>query len=135
MWDLIGLVAGFATAAILYRKREIILGALRRFDARNAQRQADERRARFDPKAHFRLTLSLAEEQVEEISSVRVSDERTGLPVIRYLFNGEMFAVREDAEAERQSRIAEIARGFYHELDAMTLTSRKPDSRFTPPRP
>jgi hypothetical protein len=121
MWNLLILVAGLAVLALLYRWRGPILGAVRRFDARNAQRQADEFWSRFDPKAHYRQTLALAEEQVEEIATVKQADGKTGLVFPHYLFNGEIFANREDVEAARQAKIIETARVFYQELDAATL--------------
>ncbi len=76
-----------------------MLGAFRRFDARTRERIASEREDRADALAHFRHTLKLAEEQVEEVSTVTVPDERTGMPVTRYLFEGETFLREEDAAA------------------------------------
>ena len=53
---------------VLYRFREDIAAALARFDARNVRRIEDEQRDKSDPIAHFRHTLKVAEEQVEEVA-------------------------------------------------------------------
>jgi hypothetical protein len=47
-----------------------------------------------------------------------VPDERTGDPVTRYLFEGETFASRDEAEAARNEKIVAKAREFYMELPA-----------------
>lgn len=107
----------FLTVAALYRWGKPILQALRRFDARNARRKQEQFAARFDPNAHFRETMRLAEEQVEEITEVPG-------PVTRYLFNGEEYDRREDAEAVRAAMVFEKARGFYVELDTIYLGKR-----------
>lgn len=101
---------------VLYRFRALILGALRRFDERNVERRAQEIRDRTDDLAHFRHTLGLAGEQVEDISEIAVPDQRTGEPVTRYMFEGEQFASRRDAARARDDSIREKARAFYTEL-------------------
>jgi hypothetical protein len=109
--------AGLIVAAILvYGFRAPILRVLRRFDRRNAARQAEQMRERSDPVAHFRHTLQLAEEQVEEIAEIATHDERTATPVTRYVFQGEIFATRRDAEKARAAVVGQIARGFYADL-------------------
>jgi hypothetical protein len=103
-------------AILLYRFRGPVLAALRRFDERNAARRAQEARDRQDRFAHYKHTLQLAEEQVEEVGELQAQDARTGLPITRYLFEGEQFASRDDAEAARQRSIVEKARKFYQDL-------------------
>jgi hypothetical protein len=82
---------------VIYRYRHEIAAALARFDARNVRRIAEEQRDRSDPIAHFRHTLKVAEEQVEDVSEITVLDERLGTPVTRYVFEGEQFSSRFDA--------------------------------------
>src|ERR1700742_4254089 len=94
---------------VLYRFRAPILGALRRFDERNVERRAQEMRDRTDNLAHFRHTLGLAGEQVEEISEIAVPDQRTGEPVTRYVFEGEQFASMRDAQRARDESIRDKA--------------------------
>jgi len=101
---------------VVYGLRRHILAALRRFDARNIARKEQEQRDKRDHLAHFRHTLKLAEDQVEEIQSFEARDERTGLAVTRFLFEGETFATRDEAEAARQEAIVAKARDFYREL-------------------
>ncbi len=109
--------AGLLLALLLvFGLRERIVAVLRRFDRRNAERQIEQIQERSDPVAHFRHTLKLAEEQVEEISEITASDERTATPVIRYIFQGETFATRNEAEKARAQAVGQIARGFYAEL-------------------
>lgn len=113
---------------VIFRFRHEIAAALERFDRRNVQRQADEQRDRSDPIAHFRHTLKVAEEQVEEVSEISVADERLGTPVTRFVFEGEQFASRFDAERVRAEKIRAIARGFYVELPR-ALAQRKQDDK------
>jgi hypothetical protein len=111
---------------LIYGFRARILDRLRRFDQRNIARQrqdVDDRRDRF---AHYKHTLQLAGEQVEEIGEIKVPDERTGDPVTRYLFEGETFASRDEAEAVRNEKIVAKAREFYMELPA-ALAARGKD--------
>ena len=109
----------FLVVVALYRWGAPILQALRRFDARNARRQQEQHAARFDPNAHYRETMRLAEEQVEEVTEVTDPG-----PVTRFLFNGEEYDRREDAEAARTIMVIEKARGFYVELDTIYLGRR-----------
>nr|TFG55304.1 MAG: hypothetical protein E4H34_00755 [Hyphomicrobiales bacterium] len=106
----------FFGAAALYRWGRPILAALRRFDARNARRQEEQRMARFDPDAHYRETMRLADEQVEQIAEFTAPG-----PVKRYIFNGEEYDRLEEAEAARMAIVIEKARGFYVELDTIYL--------------
>jgi|SRR5580698_9226979 hypothetical protein len=111
---------------VVYRFHRPILAALARFDARNTQRKIAELRDRQDRHAHYKHTLELAEEQVDSVTEITVPDERTGNPVSRFMYAGETFASREDAEAERQAGIVAKAREFYVELP-IALTRRGGD--------
>lgn len=120
-------ITGFVLAAILiYRFHRPILAALARFDARNIERRRQEMRDRHDPVAHFRHTFDVAGEQVEDIHEITVSDARTAEPVTRYVFEGETFFTRGEAEKARAFSIAQRARGFYAELPA-ALRARRSD--------
>lgn len=105
-----------------YRYR--IFAALRRFEANNARRRAEEARALFDRYAHYRQTVRFAEEEVEDVAKLTVRDERTGEPLTRYIFLGEQFATRKEAEAARYAAIIERAREFYKDLDQIYLSRR-----------
>ena len=114
----------YATAAmvlaaiVLYRFHKPILAALARFDASNLARKFEEARDRRDRLAHYRHTVRLAEEQVDDIVETVASDERTATPVTLFVFAGETFVTREDAEAARNAAILAKARDFYAELPA-----------------
>ncbi|MGZ5827320.1 MAG: hypothetical protein ACXWJW_02145 [Xanthobacteraceae bacterium] len=126
--DLLTTSAFIAVMLVIYRFRRDIVAAFVRFDQRNVKRIEDEQRDRTDPIAHFRHTLRVAEEQVEEVSEITVPDERLGTPVTRFVFEGEQFATRFDAERVRAEKIRSIARGFYVELPA-ALAQRKRDDK------
>lgn len=110
---------------LFYRYHRPVMSALRRFDLRNQSRRAAELRDRTDMLAHFRHTLARAEEQVEEVSEITVADARTGTPVTRFLFEGEQFATRSDAERVRSEKVRRLARDFYMELPAALAARRK----------
>jgi len=112
-------------AILLYRYRAPVLGAFRRFDAMNVERIREEVSDRRDPVAHYKHTLRLAQEQVEEVSDLPTYDPRTGLPVTRYVFEGEQFATRDEAEAARQRSIVAKARKFYQDLPTALAHRRK----------
>lgn len=134
MSNLLSLALIFIAAALMYGFRTRIIGALRRFEARNAQRRADEARAMLDRYAHYRQTVQFAEEQIEQVGRVTVADERTGEPVIRYLFLGTHYATRQEAEAVRYSLVIEKAREFYIDLDRIYLSRRgRPGAPFAAP--
>ena len=116
MTNLYEVAALVFVALVIYGFRRPILARLRRFDERNIARRNREQLDRRDYRAHYKHTLELAAEQVEEISEIKVPDERTGDPVTRYLFEGETFASRDDAEAVRNEKIVGKAREFYMEL-------------------
>jgi len=114
----------FATAAFillligLYAVRAPILRRLRRFEAQNVERRLAEQNDRRDQLAHYRHTLKLAEEQVDEIAHHTEPDSRTGYPIDVFTFAGERFASRDEAEAARNAAIVAKARQFYRELPA-----------------
>ncbi len=112
-------------ALIVYRYRRWIVERLQRFDAENVRRIAQQERDRADPLAHYRHTLHVAEEQVEAVSEIVEPDERLGTPVTRYLFEGERFASRADAERVRADKIRAIARGYYQDLPVALAERRK----------
>ncbi len=126
--DLLTTSAFIAVMLVIYRFRHDIIAALVRFDQRNVKRIADEQRDRTDPIAHFRHTLKVAEEQVEEVGEITVRDPRLGTEVVRYVFEGEQFTSRFEAERVRAEKIRDIARGFYVELPR-ALAQRKSDDK------
>ena len=125
VWNIVAVALIVLVGIVLVHPR--VLGAFRRFDARTRQRIAAEREDRADALAHFRHTLKLAEEQVEEVSTLTVPDERTGMPVTRYVFEGETFMREEDAAAVRADKMRAIARGFYMDLPAALRARREDD--------
>ncbi len=112
-------------ALIVYRFRFWIVARVKRFDAENVRRIAEQERDKADPLAHYRHTLKVAEEQVEAVSEIVEPDERLGTPVTRYLFEGERFADRADAERVRAEKIRAIARGYYQDLPVALAERRK----------
>jgi hypothetical protein len=128
MRDLISMAGLILAGLVAYRFRSIWLGALRRFDERNVARIEEERRDRVDPTAHFKHTLRLAGEQVEEVYEIVEPDQRTGDPVTRYVFGAEKFATREEADEARNRIVYAKARIFYRDLP-VALTSRRGDDR------
>jgi hypothetical protein len=102
-----------------------ILVALKRFDERNVARERQENIDRQDQLAHFRHTLKLAEEQVEDVSELETRDARTGLPVTLYVFEGEHYATRREAERAREDTVRGKARAFYVELPAALVRRGK----------
>ena len=126
--DLLTTSVFIAVMLVIYRYRHDIKAALTRFDARNIRRIEDEQRDRSDPIAHFRHTLKVAEEQVENVGEIAVRDERLGTSVSRFVFEGEQFATRFEAERVRAEKVRAIARGFYVELPS-ALASRRPDDK------
>lgn len=114
--------------AILLLTHPRVLSAFRRFDANNREKIEAEQNDKRDDVAHFRHTLKLAEEQVESVTPFTASDERTGQPVTRWLFDGETFAAERDARLAREDQVRKIARGFYMDLPA-ALRARKGDEQ------
>ena len=146
MRNLFLITALFCLGAALYHWRSRILGPLRRFDERNAARQREELLARVRWDAHYRETLKLAEEQVEPVMEYSAPDARTGIMRPRYVFMGEEFPSRVEAEEARSAAIAGRARSFYQDLDRQWLgpgplqrehtpSQALPPPDVTPPRP
>lgn len=88
------------------------LPILRRFDEENIRRIIRQERDKSDPQAHFRHTLEMADEQVEDVQEIKVGT------LTQYLFETEVFLTREDAEERRAERVGTLARRFYAELPA-----------------
>jgi len=126
--DLLTTSAFIAVMLVIYRFRHDIKAAFVRFDQRNVKRIADEQRDRTDPIAHFRHTVKVAEEQVEDVGEITVRDPRLGTDIVRYVFEGEQFTSRFEAERVRAEKIRDIARGFYVELPR-ALAQRKGDDK------
>jgi hypothetical protein len=57
MSNLISIIVVFLAGILIYGFRRRILQPLRRFEARNARRRAEEARALFDKHAHYRQTV------------------------------------------------------------------------------
>lgn len=118
-----------AVAAILfYWLGPRLSAAFKRFDEDNRARIESQIRDRRDHTAHVRHTLEVAQEQVEEILEITEPDPRTGTNVKRYVFEGVVYAVRDEAERVRAQKIGDIARGFYRDLPA-ALAARRSDGR------
>lgn len=124
-WNLTTLIATALCAVAFYWLAPKLVTAFRQFDTDNRSRIENERRDRSDAAAHVRHTLKVAEEQVEAILEFPESDPRTGTPVTRYAFEGQIFASRHEAEKVRATKIGEIARGFYRELPAALAARRR----------
>jgi hypothetical protein len=125
----------FFGGILIYGFRRRIIGTFRSFEARNARRRADEARALYDKHAHYRQTVEFAQEEVEEVARITVRDERTGEPVTRYLFLGDQYPTRSEAEAVRFSMVIEKAREFYKDLDRIYLARRGRRASMANPEP
>ena len=127
MSNLLSVILIFFCGVLIYAFRRRILDPLRRFEARNARRRTEEARALYDNHAHYRQTVEFAQEEIEEVAAISVPDERTGEPVVRYLFLGDQYATRKEAEAVRFGIVIEKAREFYKDLDRIYLArGRRP---------
>ncbi len=127
-WNLTTTALLIAAALLFYWLWPKLAAALKRFDDANRARNESQLRDRRDHLAHFRHTIDVAEEQVEEIVEVYETDPRTATPVKRYVFEGVWYATRDEAEQVRAQKIGDIARGFYRDLPA-ALAARKGDDR------
>jgi hypothetical protein len=116
MRDLFSMAAFLLVLILLYGFRRPILAALKRFDEANIARRTEETHDRVDRLAHFKHTLRLAEEQVEDVTEMIGRDTRTGSPITLFVFEGEQFHSRDEAEAARNEAIVAKAREFYREL-------------------
>lgn len=101
------------------------LPRLKRFDAANRNRQAREERDKSDANAHIRHALEVADEQVEEVQEIKTGD------ILRYLFEAQVFATRDEAEEMRARRVAAVARRFYDELPAALMGRSEPRSNLS----
>lgn len=120
--DLITLSLFLAVAIAIYRYHRQVADALRRFDARNVQRIKDQEAEKADPLAHYKHTLKTAEEQVEAVSEI------TTAMATRYVFEGQHFGTRWEAENARAEKIRAIARSYYVELPAALAERRDPST-------
>ena len=127
-WNLFTTTAFIIAGLLFYRFWPKLYAGVKRFDDQNRARIEGERHDRRDSLAHYRHTLSIAEEQVEEVGEIDVPDERTAVPVKRYLFEGERFAARREADRAREEKVRALARKFYMELPA-ALAARKGDGK------
>jgi hypothetical protein len=100
----------FVLACILFYK--FALPRLKRFDAENVRRIAEQAVETSDPNAHFRHAMAVADEQIEAVQEIRIGSS------IQYLFETSIYADRGEAEDARARRVAVIARRFYEELPA-----------------
>ena len=126
-----------AVMLVIYRFCRDILAAFVRFDQRNVARIQEQEREKTDPIAHFRHALEVADEQVEEISEITVQDPMARRhPCRRFVFEGEQFATRFDAERVRaEKNSAPCARGFYRERAAQALATSATRRRQAATRP
>jgi hypothetical protein len=122
--NLLYLTSFLIAVAIAYGFRHTILGKIRRF-AENAARRQAEMHAVFDKYAHYRQTISFADEQIEPVSKLVASDSRTGTPVERFVFLGTQYPTLAEADAARQEEVIAKAREFYKDLDKTFLQRRK----------
>jgi hypothetical protein len=124
IWDLTNTALAIFAALLLYRFAPRFLAALKRFDENNRARIEREHQDRTDRLAHFRHAMDVAAEQVEEISETTRSDPKTGTTLTAFVFEGQTYAHRDDAEEARAKRIGDIARGFYQDLPRAMLEKR-----------
>lgn len=127
-WNLSTVLLITLAGLALYWLGPRIVAAFQRFDAENRDRIVSQWQDRRDARAHFRHTMEVAAEQVEDIAEVTEADARTGTPVTRFAFEGIWYATRDEAEQVRAAKIGDIALGFYRDLPA-ALAARKHDGR------
>jgi hypothetical protein len=120
--NLITVAIVLSAALLAYAAHRPVLAALRRFEARNAERRLQEFKSSMDYYAHYRQTVQFVDEQIEPVTPVTVPDERTGESVTRYVFLGTWYATLKDAEAARHAVVVEKAREFYVDLDQVFLS-------------
>ena len=98
-----------------------VLPVLKRFDAANTARIAQQARDVQDANAHVRHALDVADEQVEAVQEIRVG------AATHYLFEAQAFSSREEAEEMRARRVGVVARRFYEELPS-AMMARGPEA-------
>jgi hypothetical protein len=110
----IAIVAGI----VIYHYRAQIWGVVQRFDAKTKARHEEEARDRGDNLAHYRHTIKLADEQIEQVQEVRYAKTHSAgaTPLVAYVFEGKRYPNREQAEDARLLKVREKAREFYIEL-------------------
>jgi len=133
--NLITVAIVLSAALLAYAAHRPLLAALRRFEARNAERRMQEFKSSMDRYAHYRQTVQFVDEQIEPVAPVTTRDERTGDPVTRYLFLGTWYGTLKDAEAARFEVVVEKAREFYLDLDHVFLSRwrRRPTAALSDP--
>ena len=122
MSDLITVAIVLSAALLAFAAYKPVLAALRRFEAKNAERRLQEYKSAMDRYAHYRQTVQFVDEQIEPVTRVTVADERTGEPVTRYVFLGTQYGTLKDAEAARYAVVVEKSREFYVDLDRVFLS-------------
>jgi len=127
-WNLTNVTVLAVVIGLAYWLGPKIVRAFRRFDAENEARIREQWQDRRDHTAHIRHSVAVAGEQVEDVVEIADTDPRTGEKVTRYVFEGEWFATRDEAEQVRVQKIADITRGFYRDLPR-ALAARKGDER------
>jgi hypothetical protein len=98
---------------------------LKRFDAANVARIAQQERDKSDTNAHIRHALDIADQQVEEVQEIKSGNST------HYLFEAEVFATREEAEEMRARRVGVIARRFYEDLPSALMGRGEPRSNLS----
>jgi hypothetical protein len=98
---------------------------LKKFDAENVARIAQQEQDKVDPHAHIRHALDVASQQVEEVQEI-VTGTTT-----HYLFEAEVYASREEAEEMRARRVGVVARRFYEELPVALASRGEPRSNLS----
>jgi hypothetical protein len=128
VWNLFETFFFIVAVLMLIRFWPNILAWMRHVDEGNLRRIEQERADRTDRNAHFRHTMDVANEQVEEIAAIETKDARTGTPVTLFLFEGNSFASHAEAEKARAEKVYAVAYQFYLELPK-ALRARREDDR------
>jgi hypothetical protein len=115
MHDVYWMCGAIFLVLLTMRLRRPILAALKRFDDENVRRIARQEDEGRDANAHIRHALEVADEQVEPVQAIKVGAET------HYLFEAQVFASRDEAEAMRARRVGVIARRFYEDLPAALM--------------
>jgi hypothetical protein len=91
---------------------------VQRIDAKIRARHEEEAQDRGDNLAHYRHTIKLADEQIEQVQEARYADAPSDgvTPLTAYVFEGKRYPSRERAEEARLLKVREKAREFYIEL-------------------
>jgi hypothetical protein len=122
MTDVYWISAVILACLIFYR---FVVPRLKKFDAENVARIAQQEQEKADPHAHIRHALEVASQQVEEVQEI-VTGTMT-----HYLFEAEVYASREEAEEMRTRRVGVVARRFYEELPVALASRGEPRSNLS----